>query len=661
MGGIGKTRLAVEYAWRHDGAFSAYLFVSANTPGDLETNFARLSNPSILNLPEYASGNQPDQYNAVLHWLQTNRGWFLIFDNVDTEPAIVAVQKLVPQLGGGQVLVTSRIAKWKSVHPLRLDLLEEDAAAEYLLDKTAGDRRSEPGDDLRARVIAHDLGYLALALEQAAAYINARHTTLAEYQKRWTTERNKLLAYHDPLDTDYPVSVAATLQTTFDQLTPNARRLLRILSWLAPEPIPRTLLEIEGGPFAASASTWKNDLNGPQQSPGEDAEQALIDLETYSLVTWSPDKRTFSVHGLLQEITRRNTPESEQDSSLATALRWVDSGFTGDPQDVRTWPTLIPLIPHARAVAQSADAHSIPKPTARLMNQLGIILRFRAQWAEAEPLMRRALAIDESSYGPDHPEVATDLNNLAQLLKATNRLAEAEPLMRRALAIDEKSYGPDHPEVAPRLNNLARLLHDTNRLDEAEPLMRRALAIDEKTHGANHPEVAIRLNNLAGLLQDTNRLDEAEPLYRRALAIWEDKLGPNHPIVTNALVNLARLLQDTRRPDEAEPLMRRALAIDESSYGPDHPEVATDLNNLAGLLFAANRLAEAEPLMRRSLEIREKSLVPGHPWTLQSIQGLALILDSQGKFSEAALLRQRLPEAQRLHSAPAQKMPAKQQ
>ena len=56
--------------------------------------------------------------------------------------------------------------------------------------------------------------------------------------------------------------------------------------------------------------------------------------------------------------------------------------------------------------------------------------------------MRRALAIDEKSLGPDHPDVARDLNNLAQLLQATNRLSEAEPLMRRALAIDEKSFGP---------------------------------------------------------------------------------------------------------------------------------------------------------------------------------------------------------------------------
>ena len=77
--------------------------------------------------------------------------------------------------------------------------------------------------------------------------------------------------------------------------------------------------------------------------------------------------------------------------------------------------------------------------------------------------MRRALAIDEQSYGPDHPNVATDLNNLAQLLQATNRLAEAEPLMRRALAIDEQILRRGPPQVASSLNNLATLLQATNR------------------------------------------------------------------------------------------------------------------------------------------------------------------------------------------------------
>jgi tetratricopeptide (TPR) repeat protein len=159
--------------------------------------------------------------------------------------------------------------------------------------------------------------------------------------------------------------------------------------------------------------------------------------------------------------------------------------------------------------------------------------------------MRRALAIDEASFGSDHPDVAVDLNNLAQLLQATNRLDEAEPLMRRALAIDEASFGSEHPNVAIRLNNLAQLLQATNRLEEAEPLMRRALAIDETSFGSEHPNVARDLNNLAQLLQATNRLDEAEPLSRRVVEIFllfTMRTGHEHPHLNAALENYRTLL-----------------------------------------------------------------------------------------------------------------------
>jgi tetratricopeptide (TPR) repeat protein len=221
--------------------------------------------------------------------------------------------------------------------------------------------------------------------------------------------------------------------------------------------------------------------------------------------------------------------------------------------------------------------------------------------AQAEPLFRRALTIDEKSYGPNNPDVATELNNLAEVLRATNRLGEAEPLYRRALAIDEKSSGPDHPNVARDLNNLASLLQATNRLAQAEPLFRRALAIPEKSYGPDHPDVAIRLNNLALLLLDTNRLAQAEPLYRRALAIGEKSYGPDHPVLATELNNLAGLLKATNRLAQAEPLYRRALAIDEQSYGPDHPRVAICLNSLAWLLKDTNRLSQAEPLMARAV------------------------------------------------------------
>jgi hypothetical protein len=106
-----------------------------------------------------------------------------------------------------------------------------------------------------------------------------------------------------------------------------------------------------------------------------------------------------------------------------------------------------------------------------------LLLQATNRLAEAEPLIRRALAIDEKSFGPEHPDVARDLNNLAQLLKATNRLAEAEPLMRRALSIDEKSFGPEHPNVATDLDNLAQLRAERGDWTETAALGRRAKPI----------------------------------------------------------------------------------------------------------------------------------------------------------------------------------------
>jgi len=108
--------------------------------------------------------------------------------------------------------------------------------------------------------------------------------------------------------------------------------------------------------------------------------------------------------------------------------------------------------------------------------------------------------------------VAIRLNTLAQLLQNTNRPKEAEPLMRRVLAIFRKSLGEDHPNVATALNNLARLLQATNRLAEAEPLMRSMLEIllqFTRVAGHPHPHLQSAIWNYSGLLSQMGR-SEAE-------------------------------------------------------------------------------------------------------------------------------------------------------
>ena len=128
----------------------------------------------------------------------------------------------------------------------------------------------------------------------------------------------------------------------------------------------------------------------------------------------------------------------------------------------------------------------------RIMQRLRIaaVLEELARWKESEEQQRRALA--EATALANAKIVAVVSNDLAALLLNTNRLGEAEPLMRRALEIDEAAFGNQHPTVAISLNNLATLLHATNRLKEAEPLMRRSLDIlgsFGRQTGHEHPQL----------------------------------------------------------------------------------------------------------------------------------------------------------------------------
>jgi tetratricopeptide (TPR) repeat protein len=626
LGGVGKTRAAVEYAWAGLGDYAALLFVEAPTPETLRANIAALCDKLV---PEATATEQKVRFEAALGWLNAHPGWMLILDNIDDRKALEAVQRVIAQLQGGQVLLTGRYAALPAAIPaFEMGVLAPEDAVSFLLESTAGRRREAPDDAAEARALAEELGGLALALELAGAVILRRGLGFSAYRALWRENRNKVPGWSDQPVTEYPRVVAETWQTSVAQLSPAGRALLERLASLAPDPVPLALLDV-AVPGAGA----------------EDSAAALDDLVAYSLAarmtiaTRYGEQTGFSVHRLVQDVTRRSLDAEAARARLTAALGWVNAAFTGDPQDVRNWPRLDPLAPHARAVVAFADAAGIAEPTARLMHEVASLLDAKALLAEAEPLKRRVVAILEKSLGTDHANVATALNNLATLLHTTNRRAEAEPLMRRALAIAEARFETEYPNVVAYLNNLAQLLQDTNRLAEAEPLMHRALAIAEAGFGADHPVVAICLNNLARLLLATNRLAEAEPLMRRALAIDEARFGADHPNVAIRLNNLAALLQYTNRLAEAEPLMRRALAIDEARFEADHPAVATDLNNLAGLLRATNRLSEAEKLSRRHLAIFfafEKQTGYPHPHRDAAIGNYAGLLQAMGR-SEAEI------------------------
>jgi len=284
-----------------------------------------------------------------------------------------------------------------------------------------------------------------------------------------------------------------------------------------------------------------------------------------------------------------------------------------------------------------------PLVEAAVRNTIGMTLQALGRYDEAEPNLKRSLAIRRKVLPAGHPDIAASLNDLAQLLLLQNKLSEADPLQRESLAIDRATLPAGHPNIASNLDNLAKIRLAEDKPAEAEPLFREALAIRRAAYPAQHAVIGLGLNNLANTLRAQNKLTEAEPLQREALAINRAALPAGHPHIAIGLNSLGLLLSAQNKLAEAEPLYREALAINRAALPVGHPEIATNLNNLAILLFTQGNFAEAEPLQREAVEIWRAALPPEHPNIVSGLNSLGMVLHAQNKFAEAEpLLREAL-------------------
>lgn len=614
MGGYGKTRLVVEYAHRFEDAYSCVLLLNAESPQSLDADLAALCEPHRLSLggPHELPKAQADRADMAKRWLVHHTGWLLIADNADTTDAAQAVAQLGRDCPQGQMLVTTRLADWGGTFvALPLQGLQPEAAKQLLLAQSAPGRHVQAAQDpADLDAIVTSLHGHSLALTLAAAYIKQRRISFGTYLADLQTQSQRPLHWlPQSALADHDKPVVQSLRFSIDAVGVQARQLLDCLAWLAPEPLSLSLLETacDGVP---------------------DLPNVLAELVQHHLVEVGDGEPV--MHRLLQDVLRGLQADAAQASAVSSlpgwqaALHWMNAAFHSDPANVSHWPRLVPLAPHVVQVIQAvAQVPAIAPPhidaLGSLCNQCGLLRYSQAEYALAEPLYRRALAISEASFGERHPNIAAGCNNLAILLEATNRFEEAESLHRRSLATMESLFGEHHPNIASNLSNLAHLLMTANRLEEAESLYRRAVAIVKAYFGdpnqtpANRHILAINLNNLAVLLQATNHLEEAERLFRSALGIVEACYGEHHPTVATRLKNLANFLCAANRLSEAEPLYRRALDIVEACDGEHHPTVADALNDLVGFLRAIKRLSEAEPLCRRALAIlADFTLGTGH-------------------------------------------------
>ena len=161
---------------------------------------------------------------AVQRWLSATEGYLLVLDNAD-EPDLL--KPFLPIDPKGRILITTRAYNLDLCDPIALEVMEPDESLDFLLQRA---KRKDPDPAERAaaeRLAREELGYLPLALEQAAAYIAVSEVSFQDYLKEFQQLRLKLLAdkHHQPRD--YPASVLTIWATSFEAVRqrPPRRRM----------------------------------------------------------------------------------------------------------------------------------------------------------------------------------------------------------------------------------------------------------------------------------------------------------------------------------------------------------------------------------------------------------------------------------------------------
>jgi tetratricopeptide (TPR) repeat protein len=610
LGGIGKTQIAIEYAYRHRDEYRVVLWANADSRETLEQSYGALA--LLLQLPESSEQDHTHVIAALKRWLATETGWLLILDNADE---VEIVRDFLPTTYQGHVLLTTRaqalgdIAQALSIAPLGV----EDGALLLLrrarrLDLDAPLSFANVDEHNAAATLAQEFDGLPLALDQAGAYCEETGCTIAEYLELYRAQSAQLLHRRGKLAKQHPQSVAATFALAFEKIKERdegAADLLCLCAFLHSDAIPEEIF-LEAAPEL-----------GPRLRQLASDPLKLLDaigvLRAYSLVRSGNGAQELAMHRLVQAVLRDGMSKKEQRQWAVRAMRAVARAFP-DPRDVNNWPRCQRYIVQAQHCADLIVQWDMKfGEAALLLNEAGYYLDERALYGEAERLYRASLTLRERIYGPDNLYVASSLNNLAALYQNQSRYAEAEPLYRRVLAINEHTHGPSHPHVAAILDNLAMLYFVQSRYEEAEQFAQRALLIREQALGPDHSDVGNSLNSMALLYMDQEKYEQAGELMVRALAIYERAYGAEHPFVATALSNIAELYSRQERYEQAEELYQRALAIREQILGPDHPDTAYTLHHLGELRYQQGRYAEAEWFTRRALAILEDALGPNHP------------------------------------------------
>ncbi|WP_158708544.1 FxSxx-COOH system tetratricopeptide repeat protein [Streptomyces sp. NRRL S-244] len=615
LGGVGKSALAAHWAAGRPEAVRWW--ITADSTSAVDAGLAALARALH---PRLTSQPAEEQTETVMRWLATHDQWLLVLDNVE-DPA--HIRPLLDRIPGGLVLITSRRATgWHhDATSSRLGTLSPTDAVELFARVLTHHGPRETGG---ANALCEELGYLALAVEQAAAYCAETGITPRDYLGMLAEHPATVFAA-GPEGSESDRTVALIWRLTLDRLTdtPLAGDIQRILAWYSPDRIPRDLLDALAEP--------------PERAT------AIGRLIAYSMVVDNHDG-TLSVHRLVQALARtadprdphRRTAAINQARGQATTL--LANAFPTELDQPRNWPRFRALLPHSDTLTSLHTPDHDTVHTARILNCAAVFRQAQGLPAAIVPTFERVLDIRERVLGSDHPHTLISRNNLAYAYQEAGQPGRAIPLYERTLREFERVLGDEHPDTMMTSNNLAGAHQKAGDIRRAIQLFERTLQDRERVLGKRAPDTLVSRNNLAAAYQEAGDVNRAIPVLERSLEECERVLGDDHPTTLTFSNNLAAAYQEAGDADHSILLYERTLEICERVLGKDHPTTIISREDLAAAYRAAGDLDRAITLHKRTLHGQEQELGQDHPNTLASRSNLALLYAAAGDLNRATRL-----------------------
>jgi tetratricopeptide (TPR) repeat protein len=610
MGGCGKTQLALEHCrqGREQGRYKSIFWIDASSPNSIAQSFAGMEELIFDRKVELqnAGASIEKVIKAMSLW---QMAWLIVFDNFD-DPEFFRgknMQDYFPEGRSGAILFTSRNkVAGRLGHLISVNGLTEDEGLD-LLSASADINLDE--NKAAARAIVRRLGYHALALDQAGAYISARGLALQLFMDHYDARREKVLK-ETPLLWEYTkrlvgddihaqetaLSAFATWEMSFDQIRDGPVfkatkvHLLTVSAFFDNQEIFEEFFNAYLGTVETKERSWFHGFSRDAAWSSYEFQDVMAELRNLSLLQnldITESGAHFSLHPLIKDWVKLRMEPRDYSNYAIEAIMMLSAYLnTCDITDM-TLGMKRTLTSHLSESSKNDneylnEANGLGSPGLKFAAlNFAKFYQSQGQYKAAEELYGRIVACWETEYGASHIDTLRMVGNHATVYHIQGNYEQAERLYSRVLEGARKQLDDEHVDLLQTLHNLAIVYYSLERLDDAERFCKEALQKKEKTLGRNERGTLRSAHTLAMIYDKQGRNQEAEMLYKRVLETTS--LTAEHPSTLETLHNLAICYQGQSRFEEAKQLFRRVLEAREEQLGSENPQTINTANMLIRL------------------------------------------------------------------------------